>query len=138
MFCGLWNLIATATGSVMGFLCLDFDDNDDHNPCWNSAIENHHHGMQSGRSYLRFHGRRVYGSHRWGTRQYSIAASENHHGLRPLRMAVIGSGPAGFYSAYRVMSRVKDVHVDMFEHLPVPFGLVRYGVAPDHPEVKVR
>ncbi|OIW28474.1 FAD/NAD(P)-binding domain-containing protein [Coniochaeta ligniaria NRRL 30616] len=55
---------------------------------------------------------------------------------RQFRMAVIGSGPAGFYTAYRVMSRVKGAKVDMYEQLPVPFGLVRFGVAPDHPEVK--
>ncbi|KAJ8112820.1 hypothetical protein ONZ43_g5303 [Nemania bipapillata] len=51
-------------------------------------------------------------------------------------MAVVGSGPAGFYTAYRVMSCVQHAKVDMFEALPVPFGLVRFGVAPDHPEVK--
>ena len=56
---------------------------------------------------------------------------------RPFRMAVVGSGPAGFYSAYKVMQGIEDAVVDMYEHLPVPFGLVRYGVAPDHPEVKV-
>lgn len=56
---------------------------------------------------------------------------------RPFRMAVIGSGPAGFYTAYRVMSRVQGAKVDMYEALPVPYGLVRFGVAPDHPEVKV-
>jgi adrenodoxin-NADP+ reductase len=56
---------------------------------------------------------------------------------RPFRMAVIGSGPAGFYTAYKVMSKVENSVVDMYEHLPVPFGLVRFGVAPDHPEVKV-
>jgi len=56
---------------------------------------------------------------------------------RPFRMAVVGSGPAGFYTAYRVMSRIQQAKVDMFEALPVPFGLVRFGVAPDHPEVKV-
>lgn len=53
------------------------------------------------------------------------------------RMAVLGSGPAGFYTAYKVMSSIKDAAVDMYERLPVPYGLVRYGVAPDHPEVKV-
>lgn len=53
-------------------------------------------------------------------------------------MAVVGSGPAGFYTAYRVMSKVPKTKVDMFEALPVPYGLVRFGVAPDHPEVKVR
>jgi len=55
----------------------------------------------------------------------------------PFRMAVVGSGPAGFYTAYRVMGKVPGVKVDMYESLPVPFGLVRHGVAPDHPEVKV-
>ncbi|OAA69066.1 NAD(P)-binding domain protein [Cordyceps fumosorosea ARSEF 2679] len=54
----------------------------------------------------------------------------------PFRLAVVGSGPAGFYTAYRVMNRVPNVQVDMYEALPVPFGLVRHGVAPDHPEVK--
>ena len=52
-------------------------------------------------------------------------------------MAVIGSGPAGFYCAYKLMSRIEDAVVDMYEQLPVPYGLVRFGVAPDHPEVKV-
>jgi adrenodoxin-NADP+ reductase len=52
-------------------------------------------------------------------------------------MAVLGSGPAGFYTAYKVMSSIANAEVDMYERLPVPYGLVRYGVAPDHPEVKV-
>ena len=56
---------------------------------------------------------------------------------RPFRMAVIGSGPAGFYTAFKVMSKIEGAVVDMYERLPVPFGLVRFGVAPDHPEVKV-
>lgn len=63
--------------------------------------------------------------------------SISHHGShRPLRLAIIGSGPAGFYAASRVISRVEGALVDMYERLPVPFGLVRFGVAPDHPEVK--
>lgn len=70
----------------------------------------------------------------YDVRQYSQVI----HNERPFRLAVIGSGPAGFYSAYRVMSRIQNSTVDMFEQLPVPFGLVRFGVAPDHPEVKVR
>lgn len=53
-------------------------------------------------------------------------------------MAVIGSGPAGFYTAYKVLSKIENATVDMYEQLPVPYGLVRFGVAPDHPEVKVR
>jgi adrenodoxin-NADP+ reductase len=55
---------------------------------------------------------------------------------KPLRVAIIGSGPAGFYTAYRLMNKVQDAVIDMYEQLPVPYGLVRFGVAPDHPEVK--
>ena len=57
---------------------------------------------------------------------------------RPFRVAVVGSGPAGFYTAYKVISSIQNATIDMYEFLPVPFGLVRFGVAPDHPEVKVR
>jgi adrenodoxin-NADP+ reductase len=53
-----------------------------------------------------------------------------------LRIAIIGSGPAGFYTAHRLFSKVPDVFIDMYEQLPVPYGLVRFGVAPDHPDVK--
>lgn len=56
---------------------------------------------------------------------------------RPVRVAIVGSGPAGFYAASRLMSKHHNAMVDMYEKLPVPFGLARYGVAPDHPEVKV-
>ena len=59
-------------------------------------------------------------------------------GRRPFRLGIIGSGPAGFYSALRILQKSPDAIVDMYEQLPTPFGLVRYGVAPDHPEVKVR
>lgn len=52
------------------------------------------------------------------------------------RIAIIGSGPAGFYTAYRLMNKLQDAVIDMYEQLPVPYGLVRFGVAPDHPEVK--
>ena len=51
--------------------------------------------------------------------------------------AIIGSGPAGFYTAQRILKRLPEAKIDMYESLPVPYGLVRYGVAPDHPEVKV-
>lgn len=74
-------------------------------------------------------------SQRLALRSYSSDTTARNG--RPLRMAVIGSGPAGFYTAYRAMSRVEGTKVDMYESLPVPFGLVRFGVAPDHPEVKV-
>jgi ferredoxin/flavodoxin---NADP+ reductase len=55
----------------------------------------------------------------------------------PLRVAVIGSGPAGFYAAGGLLaSDDPDVEVDMIERLPTPWGLVRLGVAPDHPNIK--
>lgn len=57
---------------------------------------------------------------------------------KPLKVAVIGSGPGGFYAAHRILKHVPQSSIDMFEALPVPHGLVRFGVAPDHPEVKVR
>ncbi len=67
-------------------------------------------------------------------RQYS---TQIHKDDLPFRMAVLGSGPAGFYTAYQVMSKMPNAVIDMYESLPVPFGLVRFGVAPDHSEVKV-
>lgn len=53
-----------------------------------------------------------------------------------LRACVVGSGPAGFYTAKYLLRATPRVCVDMLEALPTPFGLVRSGVAPDHPEVK--
>ena len=56
---------------------------------------------------------------------------------QPLRVAIIGSGPAAFYVAERLLKVMADgVSIDMFERLPAPFGLVRYGVAPDHQKIK--
>jgi ferredoxin/flavodoxin---NADP+ reductase len=54
----------------------------------------------------------------------------------PRRVAVVGSGPAGFYAAGALLSSEEPVEVDMFERLPTPWGLVRLGVAPDHPKIK--
>jgi len=54
----------------------------------------------------------------------------------PLRVAIIGSGPSGFYAAEALLKSAPAVSVDMFERLPAPFGLVRNGVAPDHPKLK--
>jgi len=55
----------------------------------------------------------------------------------PLTVAIVGSGPAGFYAAGALLSRDEfDVRVDMYERLPTPWGLVRFGVAPDHPQIK--
>src|SRR5262245_43146558 len=53
---------------------------------------------------------------------------------RPLRVAVVGSGPAAFYAAGHLLAN--EAEVDMIERLPTPWGLVRLGVAPDHPKLK--
>lgn len=55
---------------------------------------------------------------------------------RALRVAIIGSGPSGFYTAEPLLNSGKNVKVDMFDRLPAPYGLVRYGVAPDHLKIK--
>jgi ferredoxin/flavodoxin---NADP+ reductase len=62
-----------------------------------------------------------------------MGANEND---RPLRVAVVGSGPAGFYAAGALLGADISVEVDLFERLPTPWGLVRLGVAPDHPKLK--
>ncbi|KAI1180716.1 hypothetical protein F4777DRAFT_529037 [Nemania sp. FL0916] len=66
----------------------------------------------------------------------SYATTPGVRGDQAPRVAVIGSGAAGFYTASRVMKMIQQTKIDMFEAQPVPFGLVRFGVAPDHPEVK--
>ena len=71
-----------------------------------------------------------------------MAASNGHYPGRvasehPLRVAVVGSGPAGFYAAGALLaSEEPTVEVDVFDRLPTPWGLVRLGVAPDHPNIK--
>ena len=54
----------------------------------------------------------------------------------PLRVAIIGSGPSAFYAAEHYLKSGLAVEIDMFERLPTPYGLVRGGVAPDHPKIK--
>ncbi len=56
--------------------------------------------------------------------------------INPLRVAIVGSGPSGFYAAEALIKSDIDVKVDMLERLPSPYGLVRSGVAPDHPKLK--
>ncbi|WP_119696770.1 pyridine nucleotide-disulfide oxidoreductase [Microbacterium halotolerans] len=58
--------------------------------------------------------------------------------MTKLRLAIVGAGPAGIYAADILLKleRSFDVSIDLFEHLPAPYGLVRYGVAPDHPRIK--
>ena len=55
----------------------------------------------------------------------------------PVRVAIVGAGPSGFYAAEHIL-KDEDTHaqVDLFDRLPTPFGLVRGGVAPDHPKIK--
>ena len=45
---------------------------------------------------------------------------------------IIGGGPAGFYTAKKILEENEDAQIHIFEKLPFPFGLIRYGVAPDH------
>lgn len=54
----------------------------------------------------------------------------------PARVAIVGSGPSGFYAAEALLKSGVTIEVDMFDRLPTPFGLVRGGVAPDHPKIK--
>ena len=62
--------------------------------------------------------------------------SETMH--RPLRIAIIGAGPAGVYTADSLQKADIDfeLSIDLFDRYPAPFGLIRYGVAPDHPRIK--
>ncbi|WP_344309272.1 FAD-dependent oxidoreductase [Fodinicola feengrottensis] len=55
---------------------------------------------------------------------------------RPLRVAVVGAGPAGIYAADALVGSDLPVTVDVYDRLPAPYGLVRYGVAPDHPKIQ--
>jgi ferredoxin--NADP+ reductase len=55
-----------------------------------------------------------------------------------MRLAIVGAGPAGIYAADLIIKAERDfdVSIDLFDLLPAPYGLVRYGVAPDHPRIK--
>ncbi|MBO0908738.1 MULTISPECIES: FAD-dependent oxidoreductase [Arthrobacter] len=57
---------------------------------------------------------------------------------RPMRVAIIGAGPAGVYAADILTKAERDfeVSIDLFDKYPAPYGLIRYGVAPDHPRIK--
>src|SRR5512143_1559000 len=66
--------------------------------------------------------------------------------MRPYHVAIVGSGPSGYFAAASLLkfadagvddaAEKRDVRVDMLEMLPTPWGLVRSGVAPDHPKIK--
>ncbi|KAL5714254.1 adrenodoxin-NADP(+) reductase [Ranunculus cassubicifolius] len=72
----------------------------------------------------------LYGK-RWISRYFSSLSSQS------LRVCVVGSGPAGFYTAEKMLKADEGAEVDIIDRLPTPFGLVRSGVAPDHPETKI-
>ncbi|OIP37978.1 MAG: NADP oxidoreductase [Deltaproteobacteria bacterium CG2_30_63_29] len=56
---------------------------------------------------------------------------------RPLRVAIVGAGPSGFFAAGALLkAKEMTISVDLFDKLPTPFGLVRFGVAPDHPSIR--
>ena len=54
----------------------------------------------------------------------------------PIRIAIIGAGPSGFYTAEGLLKEIPNVSIDLIDRLPTPYGLVRYGVAPDHQKIK--
>ncbi len=58
--------------------------------------------------------------------------------MTKLRLAIVGAGPAGIYAADILLKAERnfEVSIDLFDHMPAPYGLVRYGVAPDHPRIK--
>ena len=67
---------------------------------------------------------------------YLIDVRIKGDGMRKIRVAVIGAGPAGIYAADILTKEYEQAQVDVFDRLPAPYGLVRYGVAPDHPRIK--
>ncbi|VAH58534.1 unnamed protein product [Triticum turgidum subsp. durum] len=70
--------------------------------------------------------------------RYSASATAIAGSSRdPLHVCIVGSGPAGFYTAEKMLKGHEGVQVDIIDRLPTPFGLVRSGVAPDHPETKI-
>lgn len=66
----------------------------------------------------------------------SESAAHSDTSTSPLRVAVVGAGPAGFYAAEALLKGREAVSVDLIDKLPTPYGLVRFGVAPDHQKLK--
>ncbi|KAF8400835.1 hypothetical protein HHK36_014137 [Tetracentron sinense] len=73
----------------------------------------------------------VFQARKWYSRSFSSLSSH------PLHICVVGSGPAGFYTAEKMLKAHQAAEIDIIDRLPTPFGLVRSGVAPDHPETKI-
>ncbi|KAF0732751.1 Uncharacterized protein FWK35_00028693 [Aphis craccivora] len=70
----------------------------------------------------------------WSYLSHAIRKYSKH--VNGFHVGIVGAGPAGFYCAQQLLKKIPGCQIDIYERLPVPFGLVRYGVAPDHPEVK--
>ncbi|XP_027846285.2 NADPH:adrenodoxin oxidoreductase, mitochondrial isoform X3 [Aphis gossypii] len=70
----------------------------------------------------------------WSYLSHAIRKYSKH--VNGFHVGIVGAGPAGFYCAQQLLKKIPGCQIDIYEKLPVPFGLVRYGVAPDHPEVK--
>ena len=87
-----------------------------------------------GHSFQRRRGRRARTTH--GRAAAARPAATELRRALTLRVAIVGSGPAGFYTAAALQASDLPVEVDMIERLPTPWGLVRLGVAPDHPNIK--
>ncbi|XP_010254045.1 PREDICTED: NADPH:adrenodoxin oxidoreductase, mitochondrial [Nelumbo nucifera] len=68
---------------------------------------------------------------KWFLRSFSSISSH------PLRVCIVGSGPSGFYTAEKMLKAHQGAEINIIDRLPTPFGLVRSGVAPDHPETKI-
>ena len=62
--------------------------------------------------------------------------NNNFRDHRPIRVAIVGSGPSGMFTAEALLKSALCLSIDVFEQLPTPYGLVRSGVAPDHPNIK--
>lgn len=71
-------------------------------------------------------------------KRYFSVSRELYRELPTYKVAIVGTGPAGFYTTHHLFAKANAfrLHIDILEKLPAPFGLSRYGVAPDHPEVK--
>ncbi|KAK4283827.1 hypothetical protein QN277_000737 [Acacia crassicarpa] len=73
----------------------------------------------------------IFQARTWLCRSFATLSSN------PLRVCVVGSGPAGFYTAEKMLKSYQEAQVDIIDRLPTPFWLVHSGVAPDHPETKI-
>ncbi|XP_048575740.1 NADPH:adrenodoxin oxidoreductase, mitochondrial isoform X2 [Nematostella vectensis] len=91
-----------------------------------------------GLSVLSHRSRFVHGYRSWlyaSRRSFCLGSVHRSDNDNP-NVCIVGAGPAGFYTAHQILKLHKSAHVDVYERLPVPHGLARFGIAPDHPETK--